>query len=95
MKTITILTAAFAAITPVANAATIDLEMPSLGAATHAEDWRPANGFTSGGAFFNNAYNASYGSWGGFALSRETDTTTPGSRATTLLPSSHCSRSDS
>jgi hypothetical protein len=77
----TILSAAFAALTVCATpagATTIDLETPSLGAATYKEDWRPVNGFTSSGAFFNNAYNALFGSWGGFALSRATDTTTPG-----------------
>ena len=70
--------AVFAALTTIANAAIVDLESPALGAATHAEDWRPTNGFTSSGAFLNNVYNASFSSWGGFALSRETDATTPG-----------------
>lgn len=37
-----------------------------------------AAGFTSGGASFNNAYDSTFGSWGGFAYSNKTDTTTPG-----------------
>lgn len=32
-----------------------------------------AGGFTSGGATFNNAYDTTYGTWGGWAYSRETD----------------------
>lgn len=61
-----------------AAAATVTLETPALGAATHQEDWRPAGGFASGGAFFNNSYDPQWGTWAGFALSRETDATTPG-----------------
>jgi len=81
MKTTSILTAVFAAgilLTTSATAVTIDLETPSLGVATHAEDWRPNGGFSSGGAFFNNAYDSQYGSWGGFALSRASDTASAG-----------------
>jgi hypothetical protein len=34
--------------------------------------------FTSGGATFNNNYDTSFGSWAGWAVSRATNTTTPG-----------------
>lgn len=61
-----------------AAAATITLETPALGPATHDEDWRPDGGFTSGGALFSNTYESTFGTWAGFALSRETDATTPG-----------------
>src|SRR5438874_4964536 len=37
-----------------------------------------AGGFVSGGAFFNNKYNAQYGVWSGWAYSNQTDVTTPG-----------------
>lgn len=37
-----------------------------------------AGGFTSGGAYFSNNYNASWGSWDGWSVSNTTDTTTPG-----------------
>jgi hypothetical protein len=36
------------------------------------------NGFFSAGAFFNNSYDATWGSWGGWAYSNVIDTTTPG-----------------
>ncbi len=59
----------------------IDLETPALGALTHQADYNSTLGFSSGGAFFNNTYTDFGGgsfSWSGFALSRETNTTTPG-----------------
>src|SRR4051794_33533112 len=34
--------------------------------------------FISGGATFNNVYDTTYGSWGGFAASHIVDATTPG-----------------
>jgi hypothetical protein len=37
-----------------------------------------AGGFTSNGAFFNNQYNTTYGSWGGWSLSNVNAPTTPG-----------------
>jgi hypothetical protein len=37
-----------------------------------------SGGFTSGSALFNNNYNATYGSWDGFAYSNIIDTTTSG-----------------
>lgn len=68
----------FVALTTRAAAATITLETPALGLATHDEDWTPAGGFASAGAFFSNSYDPQFGSWAGFALSRETDSRTPG-----------------
>lgn len=73
--------AAAVLLSSLAQAGFIDLETPPLGAATHKVDFRPDGGFTSGGAFFNNSYTDFVGgsfSWSGFALSRETDTTTAG-----------------
>src|SRR5687768_15452983 len=70
--------AAFAVIpSATATAAIVTLETPSLGAALYDDDWRPAGGFSSGGAFFNNAIG-DFGTWSGFALSRVTDNTTAG-----------------
>jgi hypothetical protein len=37
-----------------------------------------SGGFTSGDAYFLNGYNATWGSWDGWAYSNMTDTTTPG-----------------
>ncbi len=37
-----------------------------------------SGGFTSGGAYFANTYNATYGSWDGWSYSNTTDTTTAG-----------------
>ncbi len=37
-----------------------------------------AGGFTSGGAYFQNNYHTSWGSWDGWSVSNTTDTTTPG-----------------
>jgi hypothetical protein len=71
-----VILAAFAGITSTLHANLITLESPALGAALHDEDWRPDGGFSSGGAFFNNVVGDF--SWSGFALSRETNTTTPG-----------------
>ncbi len=80
MKIITVLlpAALLVALTTRVAAATITFEAPALGLATHDEDWSPVGGFTSGGAFFNNTYESTFGSWAGFALSRETDVTTAG-----------------
>ena len=77
-----VILAAFAGTTPALHANLITLETPALGAALHDEDWRPDGGFFSGGAFFNNAYTdfgGGFFGWSGFALSRETNTTTAGS----------------
>jgi hypothetical protein len=71
-----VILAAFVGTTSALHADLITLENPPLGAALHDENWNPDGGFFSGGAFFNNSYDAGF--WTGFALSRETNTTTPG-----------------
>lgn len=43
-----------------------------------SESYHNNSAFTSGDATFSNNYNASWGSWDGFAYSNMTDTTTPG-----------------
>jgi len=48
-----------------------DLNLP-------ADSYRNTPAFTSNGAGFNNTYDSQYGSWGGFAYSNKTDTTTAG-----------------
>lgn len=53
-----------------------DLTLP--GAETYWNGSDGSGGFTSGGASFNNNYNPTYFSWGGFAYSNVTDNTTPG-----------------
>lgn len=62
------------------RAALVDLESPALGASTHRQNFNATSGFTSGVATFNNSFTdfGSFTTWSGFALSRETDTTTPG-----------------
>jgi hypothetical protein len=72
-----VILATFVGATPALHADLITLESPALGAALHDENWEPDNGFFSGGAFFNNEISE-FGSWSGFALSRETNTTTAG-----------------
>jgi hypothetical protein len=37
-----------------------------------------AGGFTSGGAFFNNSYNTTFGAWSGWSYSKVNDPTDPG-----------------
>jgi hypothetical protein len=68
--------AASAAATTSLHARLITLEDPLL-ASAHKEDWRPATGFESNGAFFNNAISP-FETWSGFALTRETNTTLGG-----------------
>jgi len=46
------------------------------GVGQHNNDTAP--GFASGGQFFNNSYDTTYGSWSGWSVSSATDTTTPG-----------------
>jgi hypothetical protein len=57
--------------------ATFDnLSLP--GANTFENGANLAGGFTSGGAFFNNSYNPTFGSWSGFSYSNVVNTTTAG-----------------
>jgi hypothetical protein len=72
-----VILATFVGATSALHADLITLENPALGAALHDENWEPDGGFFSGGAFFNNDISQ-FGTWSGFALSRETNTTTPG-----------------
>jgi hypothetical protein len=78
MKRLMLAASAALMLTTITHAGVIDLETPLLTPDTHKEDWGVAAGFSSGGAFFNNFYDPMYGSWAGFALSKEVDATTPG-----------------
>jgi len=69
-------TAAFAVVlTQPASALVVDFSDLTLPA---AESFHNNSAFASGGAGFNNTYSLTYGSWGGFAYSNTTDTTTAG-----------------
>ncbi|EMI21560.1 cell surface protein [Rhodopirellula maiorica SM1] len=61
-------------------ATTTQFEDLGIGLANESFDNGAAgNGeFVSNGLILNNAYNATYGSWSGWAISNTTDTTTPG-----------------
>lgn len=61
-----------------AQAATIDFEDLPLVPNSFYNGSDSAGGFTSRGAFFNNNYNPTFGSWSGWSYSNTTDTTTPG-----------------
>lgn len=61
-----------------AQAATIDFEDLPLVPNSFYNGSDGAGGFTSRGAFFNNNYNPTFGSWSGWSYSNTTDTTTPG-----------------
>lgn len=49
------------------------------GANTFKNDFRPDDGFTTGGSFLNNDYNPTFGSWSGFSVSSKVDNTFGGS----------------
>lgn len=49
------------------------------GSDTFKNDFRPANGFTTGGYFLNNNFNSTFGSWSGFSVSSRVDNTFGGS----------------
>jgi len=55
-----------------------DFDSLALAPESHWNGSDGVGGFTSGPAFFNNAYNPTYGSWGGWSYSNMSDTTTPG-----------------
>ena len=57
-----------------AKAQVIDFSDLSLA----AESYTNNSSFNSGGAGFNNSFNATYSSWGGFAYSNTTNSTGPG-----------------
>ena len=57
---------------------TATFESIPLGGAESFWNGSDGSGGFNDGAHFNNTYNASFGSWSGFAVSNTTDTTTPG-----------------
>lgn len=61
-----------------ARADFIDLEDLSLPPESAENGANLAGGFTSRGAFFNNNYDTTFGSWAGWAYSNRTDIITPG-----------------
>jgi hypothetical protein len=66
--------------TPRADAVVVDFEDVGKGLTANSY-WNGANqsgGFTSGGLWFKNNYNATWYSWDGWAYSNTTDTTTAG-----------------
>ncbi|MEZ4278234.1 MAG: DUF4465 domain-containing protein [Myxococcota bacterium] len=61
-----------------AAALTATFDDLGLGAESVLDGSTLAGGFTSGGVFFENTYEPTFGSFSGFAASSTTDTTTPG-----------------
>lgn len=61
-----------------ARAAVITFEDIALPAAGYRNASEPAGGFAMGAVTLGNRYDATYGSWAGFALSNHSDATTPG-----------------
>jgi hypothetical protein len=61
-----------------AGTTTVTFEDQDLPVDSYNNGSNLAGGFTSGGAFFNNSYDTTYGSWSGWSSSTTTDTTTPG-----------------
>lgn len=61
-----------------AAAAVVTFEEITLPPSGYLNQSSPAGGFTVHGSTFRNDYNATFGSWSGFAVSSQTDTTTPG-----------------
>jgi hypothetical protein len=59
-------------------AQTIDFEDLTLAPQSFYNGSDGAGGFVSQGAFFNNNYDAQFGSWSGWSYSNQTDVTTPG-----------------
>jgi len=63
---------------PAAYADVSTFEDLTLGAESYWNGSDDSGGFTSGDAYFLNAYDSTYASWDGWAYSNTTDTTTPG-----------------
>lgn len=59
-------------------AATIDFSDLNLAASSYWNGSTLTGGFTTGNAFFNNAYDTNWGSWSGWSYSNITDNTTAG-----------------
>jgi hypothetical protein len=55
-----------------------DLAFASPNSFQNGATLSPSGSFTSGGAVFNNSYNATFGSWSGWSYSNVINTTTPG-----------------
>jgi len=64
--------------TAVASAGVSTFDDLTLDAESYWNGSDGSGGFTSGGASFNNNYNAAWGSWDGFSYSNITDTATDG-----------------
>jgi hypothetical protein len=62
----------------VLHAETLDFEDLDLAPGSYWNGSDGSGGFTSGGAYFSNNYDADWDSWDGFAYSNATDTTTEG-----------------
>jgi len=80
LRSILFLTAlVFLNLTPYAtHASVVGFEDLTLNPNTYWNGSNGAGSFTSGGVTFPNSYNATYGSWSGFAYSNVQDPTTPG-----------------
>ena len=76
MKKTLLLVKLFVLITVLSAQAQMNFE--ALKMPTHKNGSNGAGGFQSGSVFFINYYNSTYGSWAGFAVSKETDTETSG-----------------
>jgi hypothetical protein len=63
---------------PAAYADVADFEDLTLSPESYWNGSDNSGGFRSGDAWFNNNYNATYGSWDGFAYSNRTDTSSTG-----------------
>jgi len=70
--------AAMLAVAPVAGAAVATFDDLTLSDESYWNGSDGSGGFTSGDAWFSNAYNSGWGSWDGWAYSNMTDTTTAG-----------------
>ncbi len=68
----------FLAVSGIVAADVVTLEDLSLSAESYWNGSDASGGFTSAGTWFNNNYNATYGSWDGFSYSNITDTTSSG-----------------
>ncbi len=69
------------ALASVANADIATFEDLTLPSESYWNGADGSGGFTSGGAYFSNNYNADWDSWDGFSYSNATDTTTQGTAA--------------
>lgn len=63
---------------PVLAQQVVDFEDLTLPPESFYNGSNGAGGFTSRGAYFNNSYNPTFGSWSGWSYSNTTNTTTPG-----------------